>query len=833
MDAPRNTSTVARIVALAMALIGVAVVAIVYAPDGTAPLRTAPLWMPLVVCLAFGVAELAVFHLEHRREAITFSISEVPSLYALVFLDIRVAVAVRLVGGLAAVWVTRRPPLHKLLYNAGVFALEIAVGACVLRTIVSWSDGSMTWVLAGGVIAVGVLTVVGVVLVCVAIAQFEGDFIGTALTELRSSVWIFALNATIAGLTLAPALVTPWLSMFAIAPIVILWIFVRQQGKIGQTLRDVESIQGFAGRIAGEVDLDGIGRATVDETTRLLRARQAGLVIFDDEVALMTISAGIPIVGLPVRTDDLRWHAVLHGVDDESLGGGRVDDLCAAPVRSDKGVVGVLVMRGREGAVESFTETDLSRLRTLADQLAGAVSRGLMHRHLQFEANHDLLTGLANRAAFERDLTDLRERALQHASTAFVVMFDLDRFKEVNDTLGHHAGDQLLVEVAHRLTRVTEPGDLLARFAGDEFALSGLRDSIDDIDIFVRACTSAVARPFNIDGLELVVNASAGVATQTGDADSAAMLRRAGDADSALLRRADVAMYHAKQNHLGHEFYRDEIDRRTPARLSMLADLRTAIDRSGIELHFQPKLDLVANVVCGAEVLARWQHPTRGSVPPIEFIKVAEESGLIRSLTDLVLEGSIGAIAALDARGHRLGIAVNLSTQDLLDELLCDRVERRLEQFGVEPTRLTLEITEGTLLYDGPRTRSTIERLHQIGVHLSIDDFGTGYSSLSYLRQLPVTELKIDRSFVTNLVVDAQDETIVRSTIDLGHNLGLQVVAEGVETNDVADRLRVLGCDIAQGYGICRPLPFDQLTTWLVNTSFATRQADPTRPLPW
>ena len=456
-----------------------------------------------------------------------------------------------------------------------------------------------------------------------------------------------------------------------------------------------------------------------------------------------------------------------------------------------------------------------------------------MHRHLAFEAHHDLLTGLANRAAFERDLAGLRDRALTHASTAFVVMFDLDRFKEVNDTLGHHAGDELLIEVAHRLTRVTEPGDLLARFAGDEFALSGLRDSVDDIDAFVRACTSAVARPFSIDGLELVINASAGVATQSGDAESAAMLRRAGDADSALLRRADVAMYHAKQNHLGHEFYRDEIDRRTPARLSMLADLRTAIDRSGIELHFQPKLDLVANVVCGAEVLARWNHPTRGSVPPIEFIKVAEESGLIRSLTDLVLEGSIGAIAALEVRGHRLGLAVNLSTQDLLDELLCDRVERRLEQFGVEPTRLTLEITEGTLLYDGPRTRSTIERLHQIGVHLSIDDFGTGYSSLSYLRQLPVTELKIDRSFVTNLVVDAQDETIVRSTIDLGHNLGLQVVAEGVETNDVADRLRALGCDIAQGYGICRPLPFDQLATWLVNTSFETRQVDPTRPLPW
>jgi diguanylate cyclase (GGDEF)-like protein len=833
MNATRFTSPVARVVVLGLALIGVSVVAMVIAPGGTAPLRFAPLWLPLAIGVAFGVAERAVFHLEHRREAITFSLSEVPTLYALVFLDIRLAVVIRIVGGLAVVWATRRPPLHKLLFNAGLFALEVAVAACVLRTILTWSDDSMTWVLAGGVIAVGILSVLGSVIVCAAIAQFEGDFLGKALNELRSSMAIFALNATIAGLTLAPALVTPWLALFAIAPIAILWIFVRQQGEVGQTLRDVEAIQGFAGLIAGEMDLRGIGRAAVDETTRLLRARQASLVIFDGDEASMTISSGASLGRLPLRTDDPRWATVLHPVDEEHPGC-RIDDMFAVPVLSDQHVVGLLVVSGREGAAESFTDADLRRLRMLADQLASAVGRGLMHRHLEFEARHDLLTGLANRAAFERDLEGIRERALDQHAIAFVVMFDLDRFKEVNDTLGHHAGDQLLVEIAHRLSAMPHQRDLLARFAGDEFALSGIRDSLDEIDTLVRACIGAVARPFSIDGLELVINASGGVATETPDAVSTTTMRRATDTDPAiLLRRADIAMYHAKQNHLGHEFYRDEIDRRTPARLSMLSDLRSAIDRSSIELHFQPKLDLVSNVVSGAEVLARWNHPTRGWVAPIEFIKVAEESGLIRSLTDLVLEGSIGAIAALDGRGHRLGIAINLSAQDLLDELLCDRIERRLEQFGVEPTRLTLEITEGTLLYDGPRTRSTIERLHEIGVRLSIDDFGTGYSSLSYLRQLPVSELKIDRSFVTNLVVDAQDETIVRSTIDLGHNLGLQVVAEGVETNEVADRLRVLGCDIAQGYGICRPLPFDQLTTWLVNTSFATRHADPTRPLPW
>ena len=613
MNASRTTSPVARVVVLGLALIGVSVAAMVIAPGGTAPLRAGPWWLPLVVAVAFGVAERAVFHLEHRREAISFSISEVPTLYALVFLDIRVAVAVRIVGGLTVVWMTRRLPLHKLLFNGGLFALEVAVAACVLRTIVAWSDESITWMVAGGVIAVGVVSVVGSLIVCAAIAQFEGDFFGKAVTELRTLVWIFAVNATIAGVTLAPALVTPWLSLFAIAPIAILWIFVQQHAQIGQTLRDVEAVQGFAGRLAGEVDLGGIGRAALDETTRLLRARQAGLVIFDAGVALITVSAGAPLDGLPGRTDDPRWQAILRHVDESHPGSIRVDDMCAAPVLSEQGVVGVLVVGGREGALESFSDADLRRLRTIADQLGAAVGRGLMHRHLEFEAHHDLLTGLANRAAFERDLAEIRGRALEHASTAFVVMFDLDRFKEVNDTLGHHAGDQLLVEVARRLTSMLAPGDLVARFAGDEFALSGVRNNIDEIDAFVRACTSVVARPFSIDGLEMVVNASAGVAVQTGDAESAAMLRRADDADSStLLRRADVAMYHAKQNHLGHEFYRDEIDRRTPARLSMLADLRTAIDRSGIELHFQPKLDLVTNVVSGAEVLARWTHRREG-----------------------------------------------------------------------------------------------------------------------------------------------------------------------------------------------------------------------------
>jgi diguanylate cyclase len=244
-------------------------------------------------------------------------------------------------------------------------------------------------------------------------------------------------------------------------------------------------------------------------------------------------------------------------------------------------------------------------------------------------------------------------------------------------------------------------------------------------------------------------------------------------------------------------------------------------------VYLQPKLDLATGVVIGVEALARWLHPQRGWVSPEDFVHVAEETGLIKQLTDNVLEMSIEQMGRLRDHGHHLGLAVNLSTHDLLDELLADRVLRRLDQYQMDPALLTLEITESSLLIDAPRARTTIDRLNRAGIRLSVDDFGTGYSSLSYLRRLPVSELKIDRSFVSNLLLEDQDEVIVKSIIDLGHNLGMQVVAEGVETDEVMNRLRGFGCDVAQGFGICRPIPFDQFLTWLSATQHPSRRRDP------
>jgi EAL domain-containing protein (putative c-di-GMP-specific phosphodiesterase class I) len=259
----------------------------------------------------------------------------------------------------------------------------------------------------------------------------------------------------------------------------------------------------------------------------------------------------------------------------------------------------------------------------------------------------------------------------------------------------------------------------------------------------------------------------------------------------------------------------------------MLGDLRSALDNKDLNVYMQPKVDLATGVVIGMEALARWNHDGRGEVSPEDFVPVAEESGLIKQLTDLVLEASIEQMYRLRQHGHHLGLAVNLSTHDLVDELLADRVLRRLDQYQIDPAMLTLEITESSLLIDAPRSRNTIDRLNKAGIRLAVDDFGVGYSSLAYLRRLPVSELKIDRSFVTNLLLEDQDEVIVKSIIDLGHNLGLQVVAEGVESTDTLAHLRTMGCDIAQGFGICRPVPFDQLLSWLESTSLPVRRRNP------
>ncbi len=430
----------------------------------------------------------------------------------------------------------------------------------------------------------------------------------------------------------------------------------------------------------------------------------------------------------------------------------------------------------------------------------------------EHQARHDSLTELPNRAWFYAQTTELLHS--RRGSSAVMVM-DLDRFKEVNDTLGHHSGDQLLRAAAARIRRAVRESDVVARVGGDEFAVvlpDATRAMAAEIAHRVR---DTLEEEFSVSGATVDIDASIGIAIHPDDAE---------DVDT-LLQRADLAMYKAKETHIGHTFYSEELDQGHPSQLSMVSELRRAIEREELVLHYQPKAALAGGAVTHVEALVRWQRPEHGLVPPNDFIPLAEHTGLIKQLSAYVLDAALRQLRSWLDVGLDLGVAVNLSARNLLEADLPDQIAELLLRRGVPADRLVLEITESTIMADPPRAMSVLSRLSEMGIRLSIDDFGVGYSSLSYLKRLPVDELKIDRSFVAQMDSDEDDAFIVRSTIDLGRNLGLSVVAEGVETEAVWDELTELGCDYAQGWYLGRPMPAADLVDWM--RSAAAQAGDP------
>ncbi|MFE2061747.1 putative bifunctional diguanylate cyclase/phosphodiesterase [Streptomyces sp. NPDC059467] len=422
------------------------------------------------------------------------------------------------------------------------------------------------------------------------------------------------------------------------------------------------------------------------------------------------------------------------------------------------------------------------------------------------EQLRDPLTGLPNRQwLLERIWTALDDAERIGARSA-LMLIDLDRFRSVNDTLGHLAGDRLLLQIADRLRAALPRGAEAARLGGDEFAvLLPVADSTTSATRVARNLVTVLSSPLDLDGLTLVLEASAGVAVFPDHALDA----------EGLLRRADVAMYQAKRDRTGVEVYESKRDSNTPDRLGLLGDLRRALDAHEVQLHYQPKVRFDGQVA-GLEALVRWVHPERGKVPPDEFIAIAESSGLMPHLTEYVLETALGQVARWRAQGLRVPVAVNVSPRDVHTPGFAGLVAARLARHGVPAGALQLEITEHVLLEDPQRAADTLAGLHGHGVKMSLDDFGTGYSSLVHLRRLPVSELKIDRSFVARLAVDNEDAEIVRCTVDLAHSLGLLVVAEGVEDDETWERLRDLGCDAVQGWLVAAAMPPEETTAWLL-----------------
>jgi diguanylate cyclase (GGDEF)-like protein len=412
------------------------------------------------------------------------------------------------------------------------------------------------------------------------------------------------------------------------------------------------------------------------------------------------------------------------------------------------------------------------------------------------QAVTDDLTGLGNRRSLFEHGT-LRLETADPTDRLALILIDLDNFKEINDTFGHPAGDELLREMARRLTARARAHDLLVRLGGDEFALLiTLAPEADSREI-AAAILDRITEPFVIDGARLLVAASAGIAER--DNDSLGIVD--------LLRRADVAMYAAKDAHSRVDRYDPQLDEVNRVRLATMQDLDAALNDHQFVLHYQPKVDIASSTIFGAEALVRWEHPTRGLLYPDAFLPVVEQSGLMHAVTRLVLQEAVRQLAIWKEDGLDIVVAVNLSASDLLDDSLADRIESLLHEHSLPGSALKLEITESVLMLDPERARSVLEGLRALGVRIALDDYGTGYCALAYLRDLPVDELKLDRSFVARVTTDPRSAAIVRSTIELAHALGLVVVAEGIEDQATLDAVASFGCDYAQGYFFSPPVP--------------------------
>ena len=434
---------------------------------------------------------------------------------------------------------------------------------------------------------------------------------------------------------------------------------------------------------------------------------------------------------------------------------------------------------------------------------------------LKRQALHDSLTDLPNRTLFIDRLEQAMLAAEREEKLLTVLLMDLDHFKEINDTLGHHIGDLLLKKVGPKIHQNLRSIDTVARMGGDEFLIL-LPGSNEEHSMEVaRKILVSITEPFLVDGHTLEVGASIGIAVYPTHADDA----------NSLIRRADVAMYDAKHKKSGCNLYNPKDDQHNPGRLTMMTELRQAIEQNQLCLYYQPKINLKENKCVGVEALVRWNHPEKGQILPDAFIVDAEKSNTIKSLTQWVLTTAIEQSAQWNKEGFCIDLSVNISARDFQDPALLKLIEDKISNSSIEPACLTLELTESAVMTDTKKAFDSLSKLDKMGVKLAIDDFGTGYSSLDYLKRLPVDELKIDRSFVIDMATSKNDAAIVRSTIDLAHNLGLSVVAEGVEDQNSLDLLEKMGCDTMQGYFTCRPLPADEISEYLSKFPIKSCQA--------
>jgi diguanylate cyclase (GGDEF)-like protein len=789
--------------------------ALSFAGDGGPSELPGGAWWLAGLALCFVLTEGFTMHLRVRRGAHAVNLSEFPMVLGVLAFDPIAVIVIRAVAGGVGLFALRRQRGTKLAFNVALLATQASVGVLVFHALASHAvaDGldvrdwlaTYAAMLSADVVAAVLLSAV------IAVHDDPGEWRRLGAT-LRGS-WMVAITTTVALIGFSAAAQSRWALALVAIVAVVLYLAYRAYVQLGHGNAEVEQLYHFTRELDGARGTDELLAVVLDRTRDLLRASAAEFVVpqaygtwrrtrLHGQSGAVTTELGRdgPWLGPALRGEPLLE-----------------PDRMTVPVALD-GAPAAFVVAGSLADAGPFTMARLRLFEALANHAGAAVGRAVLVDRLREEAaeklhlsRHDPLSGLPNRRYFHELLDTALVAARSGGTGVAVAMLDLDRFKEINDALGHETGDALLREVGVRLRVHLEGRGIVARLGGDEFAVLLPTDRATEAAAVAAAAELAgvVERAIRIGPLTISARASIGVAAAPQHGDDA----------ETLIRHADVAMYAAKENRSGLTLYEPAVDVNSPQRLALIADLRTAVERGDLLVMFQPKVDPRTGRVVGAEALARWQHPTLGAIPPDEFIPLAEHSGLIRPLTLHVLELALRRRAGWARAGYDLHIAVNLSPNSLMDAELPEIVARLLAETGNAPATLTLEITESTILTDPARSLATLERLHALGVKLSIDDFGTGYSSLGRLRELPIHEVKIDKSFVQRVALDDRDRAVVRSAVQLGHALDLEVVAEGVEDAETYEYLAQEGCDVVQGYLLSRPLPPDEFQAWLESRS--------------
>jgi len=798
---------------------------------GVGPIRAvAPQAAMFAIIFVFSVlaAWLSVA-LHYRGDTYDFALGEVPLLIGLVFLSPDLLVLATACAVAFNFTLLRRQAPLKIAFNVASYSMAAALAAIVYREILgTHSPVSLIGWVAG----------VAALLTCDVALHFALRVViklnGGQTAERRTGIIVLALEAmlTVASICLAFVFFNAvWFDPWAALPLLLVAALLigayRGYSRLSLRFSSLQRLYEFS-RTIGSANLEPSSMSVdvLKEVCTVMRSRRAKLILAEPSGIPRRISydqrgvSGVEPITLSeasiatqaITTGKGSRHNVLpQEADAVDPIAGEYRNAVVAPLMNQHTPVGAIIALDRDEEADPFDEDDLRLFETLVAHASTSLERARLVEELRYEvdskshqATHDMLTGLPNRMLF---LTRAAA-ALTESRGVAIVLLDIDRFKDVNDTLGHAIGDRLLCEIAERLLHAVSGRATVARLGGDEFALvvADVSDPEQALEI-VNQLNIEMQRPIKMDGLTLAVTASAGIAMAPEHGDDAAL----------LLQRADIAMYLAKERRNAVEFYSVEHDQ-SMQRFLMLAGLLTHALEAGSELSlmYQPIGDVRSRDIAYVEALCRWNHPVQGFIPPEEFIGIAEQMGLIPQITDFVLNEGCAQLARWRDAGITIGLAVNVSGREFADINLVDRVEECLRRYDIPAHLLTLEVTETEIMADLGAATKVLYELSARGIKLGIDDYGTGYSSLEYLQKLPVNELKIDRSFVTNLPSEESNRIIVRSSIDMAHSLGLYVIAEGAEDELTCAMLAEANCDFIQGYYLSKPQKADDLQEWIL-----------------